>query len=159
MLLYGVSLFAQKSAKNKVILGAETMKCKKGNVVKLSANFKSTEFDCKGRSCCKNTLIDSKLVIYLQRIRDHFGRAVIINSGYRCVIHNKSVGGVNNSKHVQGMAADIVVRGVKPLEVARYAESLGIKGIGLYSTFVHVDTRTSKSFWYGHKQERRITFM
>ena len=56
------------------------------------------------------------------------------------------------------MAADIVVKGVKPLEVARYTESIGIKGIGLYSSFVHVDTRTRKSFWYGHKQEYRATF-
>ena len=33
-----------------------------------------------------------------------------------------------------------------------------MKGIGLYDTFVHIDTRESKSFWYGHGQERRTTF-
>ena len=134
------------------------MKYKKGKAVKLSKNFKSTEFDCKGKGCCSNTYVDQQLVQYLQKIREHFKTAVIINSGYRCYIHNKAVGGVNNSKHRSGMAADIVVKGVKPLEVARYTESIGIKGIGLYSSFVHVDTRTRKSFWYGHKQEYRATF-
>ena len=58
---------------------------------------------------------------------------------------------------------DIAVDGIKPIEVARYAEELGILGIGLYETdvdgyFVHVDTRTSKSFWYGQAQKYRSTF-
>ena len=51
------------------------------------------------------------------------------------------------------MAADIAVRGIAPAEVAKYAEFIGILGIGLYETdvdgyFVHVDTRTTKSFSY-----------
>ena len=33
-----------------------------------------------------------------------------------------------------------------------------MKGIGLYDTFVHVDTRTTKAFWYSHKQLPRTTF-
>jgi len=49
-------------------------------------------------------------------------------------------------------------RGIAPEEIAKYAESIGVKGIGLYDTFVHIDTRESKSFWYGHGQERRTTF-
>jgi len=56
------------------------------------------------------------------------------------------------------MAADIVIDGVNPLEVAKYAESIGVKGIGHYDDFVHIDTRTTKSFWYGHLQSYRATF-
>lgn len=130
----------------------------KGKAVKLSTNFKSTEFDCKCNGYCKKTIIDSQLVTYLQLIRNHFGKPITINSGYRCAKHNRAVGGSSGSKHTKGAAADIVVRGVEPKEVAKYCEAIGIKGIGLYSTFVHIDTRSKKSFWYGHNQEYRATF-
>ena len=64
---------------------------------------------------------------------------------------------------MQGKAADIVVQGVSSREVAKYAESIGILGIGLYETsadgyFTHIDTRTTKSFWYGQNEAPRTTF-
>lgn len=135
----------------------------KGKSVKLSNNFTTVEFDCKGGSCCGKTLIDEQLVQYLQQIREHFGKPITITSGYRCATHNANVGGATGSRHTKGQAADIVVSGVKPAEVAAYAESIGVLGIGLYETnsdgyFVHVDTRPSKSFWYGQRQEGRTTF-
>ena len=129
----------------------------RGNNTKLSSNFKIKEFDCKCGKC-KNTIIDSKLVNSLQLIRNHFGKSVIINSGYRCAKHNKAVGGAALSKHRFGMAADIRVQGVAPEDVAAYAEAIGLKGIGLYPSFVHIDTRRKKAYWYGHKQEARSTF-
>lgn len=129
----------------------------RGKAIKLSNNFYLQEFDCKCGKC-KNTVIDSNLVNSLQLIRDHFDKPVIINSGYRCYKHNKEVGGAPLSKHRFGMAADIVVKDVSPGTVAAYAESIDIKGIGLYPTFIHVDTRRSKSFWYGAEQEARATF-
>ena len=139
------------------------MSYKKGKAVKLSTNFKSTEFDCHGSGCCSYTDIDIKLVEYLQKIRTHFGKSITITSGYRCEKHNKRVGGSTNSYHRKGQAADIVVSGVAPSEVAKYAESIGVLGIGLYETnsdgyFVHIDTRTKKAFWYGQKQLYRSTF-
>lgn len=130
----------------------------KGKVIKLSENFNSTEFDCKCGAACSSTLIDETLVVFLQQIRNHFKKPIIITSGYRCAAHNKEVGGATNSYHTKGQAADIVVNGVSPQEVAKYAESIGVKGIGLYDTFVHIDTRTRKSFWYSSKQEYRATF-
>lgn len=131
---------------------------KKGEPVQLSENFVSTEFDCKCKRYCKSTEIDPELVEHLQKIRDHFGKPVTINSAYRCKKHNASVGGAVCSKHLYGMAADIKVEDVEPLKVAQYAESIGIKGIGLYSKFVHIDTRLTKFFWYGKEQKRRTTF-
>ena len=120
----------------------------KGKKVQLTKNFASTEFDCHGQGCCSQTSIDDKLVGYVQQFRDHFGKAVTINSGYRCPTHNASVGGASKSNHMDGEAADIKIKGITPLELAQYAESIGIKGIGVYSWGIHIDTRTSKYFWY-----------
>lgn len=130
----------------------------KGKSVKLTRNFKSTEFDCKGKGCCSKTPIDIELMGYVQVIRNRFKKPVTINSGYRCQKHNKKVGGAKNSRHTQGMAADIVVKGVKPVEVAKFAETIGVLGIGLYDSFVHIDTRTTKFYWKGHEQKPVKTF-
>lgn len=132
--------------------------CQKGKATQLSANFKSTEFDCHGNKCCSTTIIDLELIKFLQKIRDHFGTTVTINSGYRCPTHNKNIGGASQSYHMQGKAADIVVKGYAPKEVAQYAESLGMKGIGVYKTFTHVDTRPSKYYWYDGGASNVSTF-
>lgn len=115
---------------------------------RLSANFRVAEFACKcGR--CDRILIDDTLVTQLQSIRDHFRAVVNINSGYRCAAHNAEVGGDPNSSHMDGMAADIVVKDIQPAEVAKYAESIGIKRIGLYDDFVHIGSGQTKRFWKG----------
>lgn len=135
----------------------------KGIKTQLSKYFVSTEFDCHGSGCCSTTLINPKLVEYLNKIRKHFNVPITISSGYRCPIHNRNVGGATGSRHSKGDAADIIVKGHTPREVAQYAESIGIKGIGLYETakdgyFVHVDARDYKSFWYGQACVARTTF-
>lgn len=137
--------------------------CTKGQATKLSEYFDSTEMDCHGNGCCSTTLINETLVEYLTKIREHFGKPITITSGYRCPTHNARIGGATGSRHSKGDAADIVVSGVAPREVAKYAESIGIMGIGLYETssdghFVHIDTRTTKSFWYGQGEAYRSTF-
>lgn len=133
--------------------------------VQLSDHINSREMRCGlGRPCsCATTLIDTKLVEILERSRVHFGKPLTITSGYRCPGYNKSIGGATGSYHSRGQAADIVVEGVAPAKVAAYAESIGVLGIGLYETakdgyFVHVDTRTYKSYWYGQAQKARSTF-
>lgn len=137
----------------------------KGSREQLSENFQAFEFDC-GCTVCKETLIDEKLVQYLQQIREHFGKPIGGSrlTAYRCPDHNTQVpNAAKNSRHTLGMAADISIAGVSPAEIAKYAESIGILGIGLYDTdkdgyFVHIDTRTVKSFWKGHAQQRVTTF-
>ncbi|MEG1661164.1 MAG: D-Ala-D-Ala carboxypeptidase family metallohydrolase, partial [Clostridiales bacterium] len=93
----------------------------------------------------------------MQKIRDHFGKAVIINSAYRTASHNSKVGGSPKSQHVQGKAADIRINGADPLLVAQYAESIGLGGIGLYDTFTHVDTRATKSKWDYRNGQKAVT--
>ena len=114
---------------------------------KLSENFTVSEFACKDGS--DKVIINSALVELLQKIRNHFKTPVTITSGYRTAAYNKAVGGAANSQHCLGTAADIVISGVAPLEIAQYAEYLmqNSGGIGLYSNFTHVDVRQNKSRW------------
>lgn len=125
----------------------KTYSVKKDGNTYLSDNFKVKEFACNDGSDA--VLISDDLVDLLQKIRDHFGVVVTINSGYRTSTYNKKVGGATNSQHVKGTAADIVAKGVDPLTVAQYAEYLmpNSGGIGVYQTFTHVDVRTSRSRW------------
>lgn len=123
-------------------------KAKDGNK-KVSKNFKVKEFACTDGT--DPIFIDSELVEVLQKIRDHFGKSVKINSAYRTPTKNKAVGGTAYSQHLYGKAADIVVSLQTPKKVAEYAEKLMPKkgGIGIYKNFVHIDVRATKSRWNG----------
>ena len=123
-------------------------KAKNGNTA-LTKNFKVREFACNDGSDV--IFISMDLVEILQKIRDHFGKPVNINSAYRTPAYNKKVDGAAYSQHLYGMAADISISGVSPKTVADYAETLLPKtgGIGIYQTFTHVDVRTNKSRWKG----------
>jgi uncharacterized protein YcbK (DUF882 family) len=114
----------------------------------LSANFKVSEFACNDGS--DPIFVAPSLVTILQKIRTRFGK-VTITSGYRTASYNKKVGGEAYSQHLYGMAADIQVSGASPKEVASYVEKLmpNSGGIGIYSNFVHVDVRATKSRWNG----------
>lgn len=115
---------------------------------KVSKHFRVREFASKDGA--DKVLIDDDLVKLLENIREAAGgKAVTINSGYRSPEHNKAVGGVSNSQHVKGTAADIVVAGTDPLTVGQIAEHyLNTKGgIGVYRSFTHVDTRANRSRW------------
>lgn len=113
----------------------------------VTTNFKVREYACKDGS--DPVFIADDLKNLLQKIRDHFGKAVTINSAYRTPTYNKKVGGAEDSQHMYGLAADIVVKGVAPKTVAAYAEKLlpNTGGIGIYDTFTHVDVRKKKARW------------
>ena len=115
----------------------------------LSANFRVTEFACKDGS--DPVFVSEELVKILQAIREHFGKPVIVSSGYRTPGYNKSVGGATYSQHLYGTAADICISGIKPKDMADYAETLlpNTGGIGIYSWGIHVDVRKVKARWTG----------
>ncbi len=123
-------------------------KAKDGNK-KVSTNFRVREFACTDGS--DPIFIDSDLVSVLQKIRNHFGKSVTITSAYRTPTKNKACGGTTYSQHLYGRAADIKIKGVTPKKVAQYAETLlkNKGGIGIYSTFTHIDVRATKSRWNG----------
>ena len=123
--------------------------------MKLTDNFDSFEFNCKDGTIVPNELYSNmvELAKNLQVLRDELGKAVRINSAYRTPKYNKKVGGASKSQHLLCKAADIVVAGVTPLEVAETIERL-IKekkmmqgGIGIYNTFTHYDIRGVKARW------------
>lgn len=113
----------------------------------VSKNFRVKEFACQDGS--DPIFISPELVDVLQKIRDHFGKPVVVNSAYRTAKHNKAVKGASYSQHLYGTAADIKVTGVKPSAVYAYAETLlpNTGGLGLYPTFTHVDVRAVKARW------------
>ncbi len=125
---------------------------------RLSGNFTVGEFRCLC-GCGGEFPLDGALIGFLQRIRDHFGEAVNISSGYRCPDYNAKVGGSPKSLHPKGKAADIWIPSLlhRPRVIAQYAESIGVPGIGLYENsqgqyFVHIDTRDTKTFWESHDE-------
>jgi uncharacterized protein YcbK (DUF882 family) len=64
---------------------------------------------------------------------------------YRCPAHNAAVGGVPNSQHVQGTAADVQTPNFDhcntPDQLAWYCRQLPFDGIGVYDWGCHVDVR------------------
>lgn len=125
--------------------------------VRLAANFTVREFACNDGS--DKVLVDNNLVTLLQKIRNHFGTSVTITSAYRTTSYNKLVGGASSSQHLRGTAADIVVSGVSPLEVAKYCEFLMPNGggIGRYNNFVHVDVRSARARWEDFGTEKAVS--
>ena len=65
---------------------------------------------------CLRALCDN----VLQPVRDHFGKSVRVNSGYRHPDVNAKVGGSKTSDHCKGMAADIEIAGVPNHELAQW---------------------------------------
>lgn len=118
---------------------------------KVAKNFTVAEFASKDGS--RVVIINPILPEYLQKARDHFGKPLIITSGYRTTAHNIKVGGVSNSQHVFGNAADVYIPGVSVLDLYNYfCEIAGNScGIGIYNSFVHFDVRPIKSRWDSRK--------
>lgn len=116
----------------------------------VSEHFKVKEFAQKDYQCDK-ILIESELVKVLEDVRTHFNMPVIITSGYRTPEYNKKIGGVKNSQHTKGTAADIKVKTVLASEVQRYLNRKypDKYGIGKYENFTHIDVREKKARWRG----------
>ena len=116
--------------------------------------FKKQEFACKCGKYCNGypVDIDMNMVKIADKIRHIIGKPVPVNSGIRCKTHNANVGGVSNSQHLLGKAADLgCPSGCTPEQMASIAESImgNTGGIGIYSWGIHIDTRSAKSRWNG----------
>ncbi len=87
-------------------------------------------------ACCEESL-NALMTEVLEPARRRLGKPIVINSGYRCSVHNATVGGVANSQHMKGEAADIRCADNKLL-----AEIIEQKGnfdqLIIYPTFLHV---------------------
>jgi uncharacterized protein YcbK (DUF882 family) len=115
--------------------------------------FRSAEFECP---CCKKSAPSPRLISILDTARIQLG-PLRINSAYRCESHNSHVGGAPNSLHLPQdngivLAADVTYadaskrHGEHILRLYITLENIARRfndnyGLGVYSTFVHIDTR------------------
>ena len=79
-------------------------------------NFKLTEFrcGCKGKYCTGYPAeVDKNLISNLQVVRDKYCKSITVTSALRCKTYNKNVGGISNSQHLKGKAADIIISGTQ----------------------------------------------
>ena len=118
--------------------------------------FRRTEFACQcGGKYCNGFPCEpaEETVKICDEIRKRAKVPITISSGIRCEKHNAEVGGVANSNHKYGKAADLICslspEALKEIAEAVTAEMIpGRGGIGLYSWGVHVDNGTY-SRWEG----------
>lgn len=109
----------------------------------MSKYFSEAEQVCK---CCgqlpPNGMSDI-LLSKLDELRELAGEPIHVSCMYRCPKHNAEVGGVPNSQHIDGTAADIYCDNLTVDELADLAVKVGFDGIGRYyeDQFVHVDVR------------------
>jgi uncharacterized protein YcbK (DUF882 family) len=123
--------------------------------MKLTENFSREEFDCSDGSEMPTDvqLNIAELAVQLEIIRAHFNAPIKVNSAYRSLEHNRKIGSKDTSQHVLGKAADIVVKGHTPDEVADAIDFLIMTGmikeggVGRYNTFTHYDIRGERARW------------
>lgn len=117
-------------------------------------HFKEREFVCK---CCVElpSFAKENVVALVSNVldpaREQFGGPVLVNSGYRCPKHNSEVGGVANSQHLRGEAADITCVDNKRLKQI-IVENGKFDQLIDYGTFLHVSW---KRFGPNRKQKLR----
>ena len=117
------------------------------NNLKIAKYFNLSEFACP---CCNLVMLHPKLLAKLVELRNVLERPVYITSGYRCLEYNNKVGGVPNSYHRIGLAADIKAKDIGLIELLEICENIGFGGIGFYEkkNFLHLDVRpTKRSRW------------
>jgi uncharacterized protein YcbK (DUF882 family) len=130
---------------------------------RLSKHFVVEEFDCHDGTPVSER--DHNGLEYLARkllepLRAKYG-VVHVHSGYRTPAYNRSVGGATNSFHIYPLhdgndqAADVSCATGTPAQWHAFLARLrnekrnGKGGLGLYSTFVHVDLRDYPADWRG----------
>jgi hypothetical protein len=121
-----------------------------------SANFGLHEFHCEDGTPVPPMYYENVLnmMMNLEVIRGSLGgNPIYIVSGYRTPQHNAAVGGSPKSQHLEANAVDMVVEGLRPIQVYNVIKQLMETGditpggLGLYATHVHYDQRGTKTYW------------
>lgn len=129
------------------------------NAGKVSKHFEAKEFACKDGS--NSLLLDKDILPILERFREYVEAPVTINSAYRTKSWNKVQGGASNSYHLYGRAFDIPFKSsykylTSVEKMCDFFNTLGLRGIIKYPTFVHIDTRTSK--YHANNSGKTLSF-
>jgi uncharacterized protein YcbK (DUF882 family) len=114
----------------------------------LSPHFSKDEFSCR---CCGELKLETRLIDALETLRALAGSPIVLQDGYRCSNHNQEVGGVTDSEHTRGTAADLKIPGLtlqQMYELALQVPEFATGGIGVYDGgYLHVDVRPHSSRW------------
>lgn len=92
----------------------------------------------------KEVVENLKKVMYiLDMVRVHIGKPILVNSGYRCKRLNEMVGGVQESMHTKGLAADFRTKGKEDIDIMfkflkKNQEKFKIIELIKYTTFIHM---------------------
>lgn len=111
----------------------------------LAPDFSVGEFACSDGTDV--LLVHLALVELLQAVRDEVGAALYLTSGFRTAAYNKKIGGADDSRHMYGLAGDVVTPAAPPEEVAQIGEDLGAGGVGRYDDFTHLDVWGQDRRW------------
>ncbi len=107
--------------------------------------FKLSEFDSPDLPG-SGAEMNQEFLHMLDAARKIYGKPMRVNSGYRTKEHNAKIGGVKNSSHIKGLAADISCKNSNErFEMLQAFIKAGFKRIGVASGFTHVDTDKTKS--------------
>jgi len=114
----------------------------------LSAHFSKAEFACH---CCGEVRMDQRLIDALEQLHTLAGREILIHDAFRCPAQNLEVGGVTDSEHTRGLAADVGIPGLslqQMYELALQIPTFAGGGIGVYDGgFLHLDVRPHAARW------------
>jgi len=99
-------------------------------------NFDLSEFACP---CCGKVELTPQFQEMIDDARRLAGIPFIINSGYRCLKHNKEIGSTSDN-HPSGQAADVkCTDGPSRFKIVAALIKAGFKRIGVAKTFIHAD--------------------
>jgi len=102
--------------------------------------------------------VSSDVWIRLLRISEQTGTKYVVNSGFRDKAHNAAVGGSSDSIHMSGFAIDISVSSAHREEFFLAAARAGFTGIGIYSTFIHLDLGARRMWVAGNASESKSKY-
>lgn len=120
-----------------------------GKAYKISEHFTLGEFQCRDGS--DTVKYSTELLAMLEKLRSYGGFSIQINSGYRTVAYNQKIGGASRSQHIDGTAADIVVKKDGKIIAGKLicclCQTLGFRGVAFISNqSTHVDMRASGTY-------------
>lgn len=120
------------------------------NMIKLRY-FQSSEFE-ECNPSCKIDDMDEDFLLKLDDARSICSFPFVLNSAFRPKEYELQKGRSGSSSHCKGLAVDIsCLTSVCRLKMIMSLLAVGFRRIGIYPTFIHVDSDFSKpaSMWYG----------
>lgn len=115
----------------------------------ISDHFHSSELNCPC-DVCRVTLVDTELVLRLEKLREGLGTTLTITSGYRCHNYQNELKlrgyevASGTSQHELGKAADVTNGVALGIELEDEARKAGFLAVGVGKNWVHVDVRLDK---------------